>query len=150
MLEIRGYVKFEHRSARGRLKSCGGGPNLVVKTGKVLATSVLRTNSGGLPTVTGFVLALGMGSSGDAAVDTQVALQGTELFLPRFNVIPSQLDNELQFLFNISNTGAAVVVREWGLFNATTAGIMVARYIPNEFTFANGDFLNTTWSLEIG
>lgn len=148
-LPLRGWVRYEHYR-RGQLIHKGEGPNLVTQAGKNLAAQVLLSNSGNAPAITQFIYTLGMGDSGEAPALDQVALQGTELFIPRLTLAPVRDANILSYFGIATNAGAMVHVREWGLFTALSGGTMIARMIPNEFSFANNDSLNFTWSLEIG
>lgn len=119
------------------------GKNLMVTAGKNRAAQVLVGGASPL----GFYLAFG--DNGATPALGQTALSGTELMTRELLAVVVS-GNIIEQSDTIVYAGAPVVVREMGIFSAIAAGTLVSRWLPNEFTFSNGDSMEFTWSLEVG
>jgi hypothetical protein len=119
------------------------GNNLVVAAGKNFMASRMNGNS---PAAMSH---MAIGDDITAAAETQTTLVGTEI--ERVAGSNTVTDN----VFTMSATfGTAIVtettIGEIGIFNASSAGTMLARFTTPEFTMDAGDSLTITWSIQFG
>lgn len=146
-LSIKGRARLWHW--RGdRLLWHGVYDNLVVTAGKDLVANIVQNNSG--TPVAPSHMALGDGAvATDAA---QTALQGTEHPNPgRVAVTTTRVTNVVTYTATLTNSsGGVITVNEVGIFNAASAGTMLARFLSNSFDMANADALTIAWSLTYG
>ena len=119
------------------------GNNLVVNAGKAYMASRLVGNS---PAAMGY---MAIGSSIVSTAVDMTALQGTEH--ERVAATPSAAGA----IYTITGQfGASIAaeksVAEIGIFNANSAGSMLARFTTTEFKINAGDTLDISWSIQFG
>jgi len=90
---------------------------------------------------------MAFGPSGVAIALSQTALQGAEVFA-RKAVTPTVLGAAITYAVSFTHAGSSVTVREVGIFNAATAGTMLTRFLPQEFTIFDTDAVEVSWTLE--
>lgn len=118
-------------------------PNLVVTDGKTLCTQLIADEAVTAPSH------IAMGSDGQAVLEGMTDLQGIEH--ERQAVVTTRIGNQLKYATTLGTTiGADVVVNEFGIFNAASAGTMLARFLSQQFTMGVGDLLDVNWTLTVG
>jgi hypothetical protein len=122
------------------------GKNLIVDTGKIRLAELIKGDSVVDPSH------FAMGDIGSTTLPTQTALLDVaELSIARVVATPSRSNNVLSYVGAFTNGGGSVTVREMGLFDQLAlGGTMFSRFLPQEFTFANGDILDVIWTLTVG
>lgn len=141
-ISMTGRVKIDITRADGTLESVEG-KNLVVESGKNLMASRLAGASKAA------VSHIAVGSSSQIATEMDAALIGTEH--ERVAGTVTVTDNT----FTITGTfGTAIVsdvtIGEVGLFNASSAGDMLARFTVPTINFAANDTAIISWSIQFG
>jgi hypothetical protein len=144
-MKLSGRVHLVHKR-NGRILTERHGENLVVNAGRKLIRDILTSAGADKPSH----LSVGTGSTAVALGDTAL---GSEYGGNREAVTPTAgtSDYELELSCTLDNdSGGTVAVTEVGIFNAATAGTMLARFLCQEFDFENGDDLDVTWVLTLG
>lgn len=136
-----GYVRGFKRDASGLITPFEG-KNLVVNSGKALIASLLAGEDDPISHVA-------IGSSNTVAAESHTALIGTEH--ERVSATVAAVDNVLSVSgeFGAGVTGD-VSVAEFGLFNAASGGVMLARFTINPITLESTSTINMTWTLQFG
>lgn len=136
-IEVTGFVEVKHNSDVIK------GNNLVVTAGKNLIASRLGSNTNSPVTF------MAMGTGTTAAVVGQTALQGAEL--ERVSATVATSNNLFQLEANFgSGIPFDTNFAEFGLFNSSSAGTMLARFVISERPFTAGDTLEVIWTLQFG
>ncbi len=143
--ELKGHVRLR-QTRNGRTILVRQGQNLVVQAGKDLVAQTLETSPG--PTRPSH---MALGSGATVVTDADTAL-GTELGSPgRDAVVIVRTDNEIKYTSQFTNSsGGDITVNEIGIFNAAAVGTMLARFLTQGFSMANGDILDVDWTLTVG
>lgn len=115
--------------------------NLVVDAGKDLIASRMTDNNDNAPSH------LACGSSDQVAAESDTALVGTEHVRAAATV--SHSSNTVTISATLTMT-ATVSVSEYGIFNAASAGTMLARFVASTISLDNGDSIDVTWTLQFG
>lgn len=121
------------------------GKNVVTQAGKNLFAALLAQTS------TSFPSHVAIGTNGVAPDESDAALQGTEI--QRVAVSgKTSLANELSVNATIPGSGraSAVTVQEFGIFNASSAGTLVARFIIGGVTLSTTGSFTLKWTLTLG
>jgi hypothetical protein len=143
-LKITGHVRLELRDEFGDLKQVEETSNLVVTAGKNHIADQLSSTPGGA--AMGW-MAIGTGSTAAAAGDTAL---GTEIDR---NALTSRTDatNVVTYVGTwAAGDGTNATLREAGIFNASSAGTMLARVVYSNIDKQAGDTLTITWTVTIG
>jgi len=134
---VKGTVKVRKNG-----KVVYAGRNLVVNAGLVLLTSLIS----GSGTVPGYMAA---GDSGTDPTGGDTALVGTEI--TRVTATKTAMSNTLTYSANFTGHNVGTVsVREFGIFNASSTGTMLARFICPEIIWLVADTLMVDWTINIG
>lgn len=145
-IKLRGYYDFTV-SRGAELLARQKGENLVVTQGKNrAANNLIGTYAIG----TSIAEFLNMGDSSTPAAESQVGLLGIVHFAYIVLTTPAPVGNILSANCTHTNAGAAVVVREMGIFFAGNNTSVFARFNPAEFTYATGDTMTFNYELEVG
>lgn len=140
-MNVTGYVWAKHYR-RGKLLWEAEGSNIVVAAGKALIALRLD-DQGSKPTHMAF------GSGTAPAVDGDTVL-GTELQRIVFVPAPSITLNAITYKTLFTSSGAQTA-SEFGIFNAATAGTLLARWLASTpAIMADTDTLDVTWILTVG
>ena len=103
-------------------------------------------------------IACGTGTTAFAVTDTTLGAEITTASSGLVRVKPDTISREtttttndtMRFVkaFTVAATGDGKVIGEWGIFNASSAGVMLARDVPSSTTtVATGDVL--TWTFDV-
>jgi len=108
--------------------------------------------TGNIDTQTAFTyIACGTGNTAFAATQTALVSEITDSGLARVSVTPTSetttvTDDTLRLSKEFTVTGTKTIA-EWGVFNASSAGVMLARDVPSSTTaVSNGSTL--TWTFD--
>lgn len=143
-LRLRGDVEAVLRDARtGQIKATRHGHNLVVTVGaEEIAKIVASSTSGTRPTH------MGIGTSTTAPAAAQTNLVGTAT--RRALNSTSRSTNQITYSCTFTTGIGTFTVQEAGLFNASSAGTMFARWLTGAFAKGASDSLTITWRLTFG
>ena len=134
----------------GKVVHSSSGPNTVVTAGKNLYAYILQSATPGRPTHFGF----GSGTTAPDVSQTTLATEfttGTMAGYARHAFAPTVSGNIVTYATNTGWTAtAAGSLREIGIFTASTAGTMVARFLTTVFSLQTGDVLKMNWVLTVG
>jgi len=124
--------------------------NLVVNAGKAGVASRIN-GAGGEAAFT--YIAIGTGTTapaaGDTALQTEISTGGGARAAATATRVTTSVTNDtaqLQVTFNFT---ASFAVTESGVFNAASAGTMLARQTFTAINVANGDSLQVTWKFQV-
>lgn len=137
MVKITGHVKVKLNGEVIR-----EGHNLVVNAGLDLIASLLA-GSGSIPSYAG----IGTDSSDPTAAQTALVGQVRRVAITSIAAVNNTVTVAADFTG--TNVGTESI-KEFGVFNAATAGTMLARFITSTISFAVGDTLQLEWSINIG
>ena len=120
------------------------GRNLVTTVGEALTAKLLDPNgSSAAPEW----IAFGQGADGAQKSDTQLQL---EIAASRVQADSSaQSTNTMRLLWDIEWSAGTKQIGEVGIFNASVAGTMMARFLTQALGVTNGVDLAITWTLTI-
>lgn len=129
----------------GNMKVIGNG---VPTVGKALIAG--RLNGSGAPAVADYI-AVGTGTNAFAAGDTTLQTETSGSGLTRAQgtvslVTTTTTNDTAQVLKSFTVTGT-VAVTESGVFNASSAGTLLARQVFSAINVVNGDTLQITWKV---
>ena len=135
--QSRGYLTVTLFDENGDVKESFDINNLIVTSGKNLFAARL-SGSGNSPSH------IGVGTSAVAP-----ALSNTELGaqLVRVSATPTLNSNTVQYIATFGPGIGTGTIAEAGLFNASTAGVMISRVSFTAFVKAAGDTLSITWNV---
>jgi len=139
---LSGHLKLEN-SRTGEVRDI---PNTIMNVGKSSLASMLGSD------VTSTVAFdyMSVGISGIAAVATQTALGSEQVrVLTTSTQTTSGVTNDTATFigsFGVSGTHSIV---EAGIFNAASAGSMLARTTFSALSVISGDFINGTWNVTV-
>lgn len=114
--------------------------NLIVSVGEILLARLIMEEAVTAPTH------MAIGDGAVVSTSAMTALQGTEHL--RSVVIPSRSDATILYTASFTAT-STVTVREAGIFNAASAGTMLARWLTTEFVFPSTYTFQAEWSARI-
>lgn len=124
--------------------------NLITNAG--MAGVASRINGDGAEAAFTYI-AVGTGTTAANAADTTLQTETTTSGLARAAATVSRVTTDVandtaQMLKSFSVTGT-VAVTESGVFNASSAGVMLARQVFTAINVVNGDTLQVTWKVDI-
>lgn len=141
LLKVSGHVDLwvKHKDGTGFRRSS---PNLVTSVGQNMLAGLL-TGVIDIPTH------MACGDSNITPLKEHTALQGTEH--ERVSVSPQVASNVVTLNAEFgAGIGTDVLVGEFGLFNAISAGSMFARWVTVQFTLPQTSVIAVNWRLTIG
>lgn len=144
-IKPRGEVTLELRAADGTLKVLET-HNLVVDLGLAFIASRMKDATAAAMTH------MGVGTSSTAAADAQTALvtQLVRVALTSTTLVTTTVANDsIQYLATFPAGTATGAITEAGLFNAASAGTMLARTVFGVITKGADDTLTVTWKIII-
>jgi len=144
-LDIFGDVTITLTDEAGNIKDQRTFKNLIVTTGTSYITSRMASNA---TSVIGWIA---IGDSATAAAAGQTALIGTELFRSATTVsggTPSTSTVLYETTFG-PGQGTSASIQEAGLFNASSAGTMLARTTFAPISKGASDSLNVSWTVTV-
>ena len=141
-INVTGNLEVVLRDASGNIKDTRSIPNLVVTVGKNFIASRMKD-----ATATAMSnMAVGTSSTSPAAGDTTL---GTELARVALTSTTVSTNTVAYVASYAAGTGTGALV-EAGLFNAGTAGTMLARTTYSEINKGASDSLTITWTITVG
>jgi len=144
-LVVKGFVEL--KLYRGKtLERVIRGENLIMAAGKNAITHRL-VGDGSPPPRPSFVA---FGLSGTAVVDTQTTLVSETANIVRAALSVVRSNNLSTYTGTATNAIGAVTVLEMGIFSASPAGTMYARFLPQTFLFEVGLSCLVNWAITIG
>jgi hypothetical protein len=144
LVPVRGHVRVDLFGPDGYLKDSREIDNLVVDAGKAHIADRLSTTPGGA--AMGW-MAIGTGATAPAAANTAL---GTEIDR---NATTSITDaaNVVTYVGNwAAGDGTNSAIAEAGIFNASSAGTMLARATFTAINKGASDTLAITWTVTVG
>lgn len=143
-------VHYELRDAYGNLKEMRDISNLVTNAG--FAGVASRINGAGSEAAFDRI-AIGTGTTAaaatDTALETEITTGGGVRSIATTSRTTTDVANDTAqnvVTFNFSDSFA---ITESGVFNADTAGTMLARQVFSPINVANGDSLQITWKFDV-
>lgn len=142
-------VEILHKNPAGEVIDRRVEKNIVVNAGKAGVAS--RINGDGAAAVFNYV-AIGTGSAAAAATDTtlgtEIAADGGQRATATVSRITTTVTNDTaKWLITYNFTGSYAVT-ESGIFNAASAGTMLARRVFAAINVASGDSIQITWTTQ--
>jgi len=134
---VKGHVRITKNG-----KVVHEGRNLVVNVGLSLIASLL-CGSGSIPSH------MAVGDNGNDPAGPQTDLVGTEIARVTSSGVAANNTVSYHADFTGENSGTESV-REFGIFNASTSGVMLCRFICPEITWEATDTLMVDWTIDIG
>lgn len=124
--------------------------NLVTDAGKAGVAS--RINGSGAESAFTYI-AVGTGTTAAAASDTALVTEIVDSGLARANATASRVTvdvtNDGAKLTNTFTVTGSKAVTESGVFNAASAGTLLARQVFSAINVASGDSLQVTWTFDV-
>lgn len=147
-LKIKGIVHYLHKNAQGEVVSEETRENVITNTG-LAAMAGLVGNTGAVNAFT--FLALGSDATAAAAAQTallaEISADGWERAAATVSRVTTTVTNDTLQLVNVFSFTGTQTVREVGVFNAGSAGVMLARQVPTEKAMTDGDTLTITYQI---
>jgi len=142
-LVLKGTARLTRRSGDGNIIKQWEESNLIVTAGLGYVASRMKD-----ATATA-MSHMAVGASTTAPALTQTALQGTEHERVSGTVTVTDNTYRMEATFG-SGIGSDVTVGEFGIFNASSGGTMLCRFITSSFTLPSAETLDVSWSITIG
>jgi len=143
-LGLSGRYKIVVKDKDGKVQKILEGRNLVTTVGEQHAARLINPNTG---TTGPDYIAFGEGSAGAQKSDTQLQ---TEIASSRVQSNSTVTTNILTLSWlNINWAAGTTTITECGIFNASVAGTMFARFLTQPLDIINGVLLDITWTLTI-
>lgn len=142
-MRSRGILKLEGRVKVWRNgELLHSGHNLIVTDGlellaQLIGSSVTKPSH------------MAMGGSDVQPVEGQSSLQGTEF--ERVTLSTSQSSREITYSATLgSGLSSEQNIYEFGIFNDSTSGVMLARFVTPKITVQPGETLDVEWTMIVG
>jgi hypothetical protein len=146
-MKLEGIVKCRHRRGDKVLREFSG-KNLIVGTGRILVRDLVSADQS-----PDRIDAFGVGDDGTVVQASDTALGNEHAAITRGTLTETDLTGQVSLIFTgtiTNDSGGTEIVKEIGLFNAAAAGIMLSRFLCQEFDFENNDELDMTWIIVFG
>jgi len=148
-VKLSGEIELVLRDKDGRIKDTRHIKNTITNAGKAVMAALLSSDVGG----TAFdYIAIGVGTPGSTALGSECTTNGGER-RGGANVTGSLTtttvtNDTIQFVTTFSFTGSLALTEE-GIFNAASAGIMLASQSFSVLNVANNDTLTITHKVKV-
>jgi hypothetical protein len=119
------------------------GKNFIPKAGRDLLAALITQASNSPPSH------IAIGTNGIAAHDLMTSLQSAEVQRNACSVVLAGNTLTCSANFGTGLVGEHIIA-EAGVFNAASAGVMLARVRPSAFTIGPGDSVDIAWELRLG
>ena len=124
--------------------------NLVTDAGKAGVAS--RINGSGAEAAFTYI-ALGTGAVAANAADTTLGAESSASGLARaaatVSRVTTDVANDTARLTNAFSAGASLALTEAGVFNASSAGVLLARQVFSVVNLVSGDTYTPTWNFDV-
>ena len=149
--KVTGRVLIEHLR-NGQVIETRLGPNLIVDAGKAgIASRINGAGSEAAFTYIGIGAGTTAAAAGDTALEAEKAEDGTPTTTHKAatctRVTTTVTNDTAQNVATFTFTGS-VAVTESGVFNAASAGTLLARQVFSVINVASGDSLQVTWKIK--
>jgi len=141
-LQLSGYVKVKHWR-KGTLLYAHEGKNTVTEDAFEQIAQILSGGAVVLPSH------IAVGNDGALPNPSQTVLSKEETSISRAVIVKTLLGRQVTYTVVIT-ASAPFIVRECGIFDAATAGIMWARFLTGQISFIADDSLDIEWELTVG
>lgn len=145
-----GRFTITHRDADGNIKAQKDIDNTVTNAGLAEVASLILTDDPGTATAFDYI-AIGTGTTAadatDTTLETEITTGGGSRAAGTGTLSTTTVTDdtaELEVTFSFTSSFA---VTESGVFNAASAGTMLARQVFSAINVANGDSLTITWKI---
>jgi hypothetical protein len=150
--KLNGFIIIDHFDSKGNLIETVETPNALTNTGFTEVAGLFCSDQSGSHTAFDYI-AVGTGTTGATATDTELETEETENGLTRAAstgtlATVNVTDDTAQFVKSFSVTGS-VAVTEAGVFNDGSAGVMLCRQTFSAINVGNGDTLQITWKVTV-
>jgi len=143
---LRGMIKIEKISALGEVE-VREIPNTITNTGKQQVASLLLTDVGG----TAFdYLAIGTASTAPSTANTALGSEAYRVAGAGTRVTGSSGISDSSRLSGSFNITTTATMREMGIFNSSSTGIMLGRATFSDLAVNNGDTVNAVYTVIVG
>lgn len=143
-LRLSGSYKIVVKDKDGKVLETRSGRNLVTTTGEELVALLINPDTG---VIGPDYIAFGEGTASAQKSDTQLQ---SEIASSRAQSVSTVVKNVMTLTWNdLSWVAGAQTFTECGIFNASVAGVMVARFLTQPLTMVDGVLLDITWALTI-
>lgn len=148
-IKVKGYVKYILKDKDGNIKYTYEDHNLITKVGLSVMASLLSADNPAGKTGVGYI-ALGVGSGQTADSTTlanEITTNGGARQTCSATITTTNVANDtVQFSTTFNFTGS-LAITEAGLFNAATAGDMIAYQDFSVINVNSGDNLQIVWNV---
>jgi len=150
--KLNGWIKIDHFDSEGKLIESVETPNTLTNTGFAEVAGLFCSDQSGSHTAFDYI-AVGTGTTAATATDTELETEETQNGLSRAAstgtlTTVNVTDDTAQFVTSFNVTGD-VAVTESGVFNDSSAGVMLCRQTFSAINVANGDTLQITWKVTV-
>jgi len=124
--------------------------NLITNAGAAGVAS--RINGDGSEAVFTYI-AVGTGTTAaavtDTTLETELATSGLSRAVATASRVTTDVTNDTAQLVKLFSVTGTAAVTESGVFNAASAGVLLARQIFSAINVVNGDTLQITWKFDV-
>lgn len=141
-LKVSGNVKLEHYNENGDIIETKEFKNLIVSTGKDFIAQRMKDD------ITNVMSHMAVGTGDTAATLSDTTLE-TEIDR---NALDSTTvtDNDVTYVATYPAGDATGALTEAGIFNASSAGVMLCRTVFPVVNKSAGDSVTITWTITVG
>ena len=149
-IKVTGALKIQVHGPDGKLKEEQEVPNLVVNTGKFyIAQRMIATGPNSVPTAMSH-MAIGSGTTTPAVTQTALTTQLARVGLTGgTGSVANATTNQVVYTATFGAGVGTGAVTEAGIFNAATAGTMLARTTFPVVNKEAADSITITWTVSI-
>jgi hypothetical protein len=150
--QLKGFIKIDHFDKMGNLIESVETPNALMNLGFTEVAGLFCSDQAGSHTAFDYI-AVGTGTTAATATQTALITEITESGMTRAAatgtlVTVNVANDTAQFVKSYSVTGTAAVT-ESGVFNDSSAGIMLCRQTFSAINVENNDVLQITWKVTV-
>jgi hypothetical protein len=145
-LKTKGVVQVQLLDADGNVKESREIPNLVVSSGLAYIASRMRDAT----TTAMSHMAVGSGSTAAVAADTALGTQLARVALDSTTLVTTTVTNDaVQYVATFAAGTGTGAVTEAGIFNASSAGVLLCRTVFAVINKGALDTLVITWKVTV-
>jgi hypothetical protein len=141
--KLKGFVKIDH-IRDGQIIDTREFANLIVNVGKAQIAGLIN----GVVTTPFKYVAIGTGTTAPAAGDTALAGETHRASATTIDRVTTTVTNDTARWVHTFSFTASYALAESGLFDASTAGNLLARQTFATINVASGDSLQVTWKVQ--
>jgi hypothetical protein len=150
--KLKGWIQIDHFDNSGKLIETVETPNALMNLGFTEVAGLFCSDQAGSHTAFDYI-AVGTGTTAATATQTALITEETENGLTRAattgTLVQVNVANDTaQFVKSFTVSGS-VAVTESGVFNDSSAGVMLCRQTFSAINVADGDTLQITWKVTV-